>query len=681
MNKITPIIITSLITVFTILGIISTQDLEQINKETIFLTNSSKNEYLNFQKRFSEKKIIIAKKDFPTISIETKNVFKLELQKLKDKCLEICQIIGPNDLPKNMQNLFKLQSPNYLAFILISENNEKFIKDYLSHFSKNSYWGKIGNDLHLIGGPFTKSLLDKYSKSIKETLFPALFIGVFLFLLFLTKSLKSAIALFIPCLSASSLSLFMTKIIFKDSNLIIAVVPLILFVIMLSLVMHVYYTAIEENCLISAIKKKMKPILLMVTTTYVGFLSLALSELAIIREFGILSSSLILISAVITLLWLSQIDKILNFIPKETNESKKFDRVFKDLFHSFFSHRTILIISISSIIVGIFVFSKIPIITNPTEYFPKDSGLKESIDSVAKTVAGPPIIEILIDQKKKLTIKDLRKIELIENKIEKKIKQSSTPLKLLSLNYLVKKANQTYTGVDSIPAMKISYLTVASKIPTNLKEGYPVFKNQYRITILGGAINVHTYEKILSEIDSVLKTEDIIYSYNGLYYHLMTAQKTMINTLFKSFLFSLIVISLLAFITFRKIKVFFIFLIVNIIPVLISFVAMKILNLSFNIATVMTYSISLGLIVDSSFHIIHALDNNYTAEYFYKTVTTPVIQASLILSLAFATFALNGFLPIRQFGICLSIIIFIGMIFDLKILPRLYTNLDKLSDN
>ena len=38
---------------------------------------------------------------------------------------------------------------------------------------------------------------------------------------------------------------------------------------------------------------------------------------------------------------------------------------------------------------------------------------------------------------------------------------------------------------------------------------------------------------------------------------------------------------------------------------------MKIFNLSFNIATVMTYSISLGLIVDSSFHIIEALKEKY----------------------------------------------------------------------
>ena len=100
---------------------------------------------------------------------------------------------------------------------------------------------------------------------------------------------------------------------------------------------------------------------------------------------------------------------------------------------------------------------------------------------------------------------------------------------------------------------------------------------------------------------------------------------------------------------------------------------MYLFGLSFNIATVMTYSISLGLIVDSSFHIIHGLDKeNLNYDFFFKTIILPVFGGSLLLTIAFLMFSLNNFLPIKEFGICLGMIIFIAMTFDLTILPTIY---------
>ncbi|MCF8060419.1 MAG: hypothetical protein K9K67_14045, partial [Bacteriovoracaceae bacterium] len=142
---------------------------------------------------------------------------------------------------------------------------------------------------------------------------------------------------------------------------------------------------------------------------------------------------------------------------------------------------------------------------------------------------------------------------------------------------------------------------------------------------------------------------------------------------------SLILISTLSLLYFKSFKIFFIFLAVNIIPVFASFPLLYLFGLSFNIATVMTYSISLGLIVDSSFHIIHALNKpDLSKSYYIKGVVTPILGASTLLAFCFFLFGLNDFLPIREFGLCLGIVILWGALLDLKVLPALYNRKKEL---
>jgi predicted RND superfamily exporter protein len=70
-------------------------------------------------------------------------------------------------------------------------------------------------------------------------------------------------------------------------------------------------------------------------------------------------------------------------------------------------------------------------------------------------------------------------------------------------------------------------------------------------------------------------------------------------------------------------------MLVNILPVLLSFVFLYLLGLSFNIATVMIYSISLGIVVDSSFHLVHAFyDHKMQKDFYVQTLVLPILFSS-----------------------------------------------------
>jgi predicted RND superfamily exporter protein len=111
---------------------------------------------------------------------------------------------------------------------------------------------------------------------------------------------------------------------------------------------------------------------------------------------------------------------------------------------------------------------------------------------------------------------------------------------------------------------------------------------------------------------------------------------------------------------------------VSLLPVALTFLFMSIFNYSINIATVMTFSISLGLLGDSSFHIIYGKTMRFKnfGEY-HRGVLSPVIGTGLLLFLSFGIFTFNSFLPIKQFGGILSFIMIMGAIVDLYVLPTL----------
>lgn len=658
-----------LMTTLGIGGILYTQDLYQNNKETVFLTKQGIKKYQAFQSEFNEKHYLVIKKEYlEPIDKTIEQSFYDQVLALKDFCEEQCSFITSQNMPQVFLQSFKLKSDRHLAFIAMSSGDDQILKELVIKLKSEAFWNKR---IKILGTPYTNFILDDYSKSIKTYLFPALFIGILISLTLLYKSLWVGLLLFFPCLMSASLSLFLTKFIFVQSNLIISIIPLLMFVINLALVFHLYCTWRECLSFKTVLEQKFRPIYLMVITTVVGFASLYLSDLKAIADFGVLSGVCILLSSALTLLWFKVINDLFSHKLKGSEDNYLNRIQFRS--DRFFSFKVIALISVLGILLGGYYFNKVEVITDANRYFPKETGITQNMQNVSSTVLGLPLIEVII-RNDEINIDKLNEIQRLEKKLAEKLKDYQ--LDYLSLNKLVSKANFVYTKKEELPQIAIAYQSLTNSLPASLNESFPYDKN-YRITIYGMALNVDRYEEIISLINSNFKEQKI--EFNGLFYHLMVAQKEMIRTLIKSFLASLLIIAIIAFLAFKSIRVFFLFLGVNIIPVLISFPIMAWTGLSFNIATVMTYSISLGLIVDSSFHLIHVLaKKDVDKDFYHKTVAIPIVSTSIILILSFLLFGLNPFLPIRQFGLCLSLILTLGLIFDLKILPTLFLNRSNL---
>lgn len=650
--------------IITILFAVYSLDIKQENPETLFLTESGKNSYLQFKDDFNEVQYLIAVHELT--EKETISEVAEKVEKFKTKYSDF-EFIIPDQTKQKLadQMTLKLLGEKHFGFMVIGEKGS--FKNIIQELKDQNVW-------KMTGLPYTNFNLDEYSKDIQDKLFPTMFILAFIMSLLITRNVMGAIFIFVPSLTSALMSLGLLKFWFESMNMVTSIVPLLSFVITLALGFHLYYSVMEFGSFKEALRHKFKPIALMIGTTGIGFGALLTSEIPVIANFGVMVALMVLVSTIFMILFFywgeELIKKYGSFqLFKARSLSEKF-------FENGFSKYMIGFISGVIFTVGLITFPSLEVLTDATRYFPKSSGLKTEMDWVSHNVAGIPLFDILVEARGD-EWETVEKMAKLESEITAKLPKG---MSIISPVAMVKDINLLYSGSQSLPENKFAFFALFSRIPQAMKDSYPL-DNVYRFTVSGEAVNVDEFNQDLELVKSKLRESGIEYKVNGLYYHLMSSQESMINVLFQSFSLSVLLVSVLSFLYFRKLKILFIFALVNTIPVLFSFIFMKIVGFSINIATVMTYSISIGLVVDSSFHIIHNLgEGKNTFGEYVRTTVTPILASTLVFVVSFLIFLRNSFLPIKQFGGILAFILFIGMILDLYFLPTLYLGTSKVKE-
>jgi predicted RND superfamily exporter protein len=639
-------------------------DLRQKNPETIFFTGEGIREYKEFLAKTMEKhSFVIRRKGLD------RERFYLELAAFDEICQDPCEIITQKKLNKSQtkkvasaHDILHLETDDFSAAIVI-DNIDVSAKMILEKMEGMSYW----NDPNLTsfaGMPYTNYLLDKYSLSIQEKLFPIMFIlGLIICYVFIGNVFNALIA-YLPCLFSAGLCLTTLKLMYSTMNMVTSIIPLIVFTVTLSLSFHIYFSYIELRDIKKVFVFKKVPIFLMVFTTYIGFLSLAWAKIAVIKTFGLVCSHMVLLATLFTIVWYWALKEKIKF-PKNAEKSLFRSQFFEKSFPVY----AIVLLSALAIFSAVVIPSKLKIITDATHYFPKETKLREKILEVTATVSGMPIMEVVVDLGSDLDYPGVMRMEELELKL--KLLNLSQKYNYISNNELIRKANEEYSGNFELPKNMPSYLLLRSQLPLSLQESYPI-ERYFRISFLGQPMNVADYQEDLNRIQNIFEGFGSPFQINGIHHNLMKSQQEMINVLTESFLSSALIVFLFSAFFLRTWTANLIFIFVSLLPVALTFLFMYIFNFSINIATVMTFSISLGLLGDSSFHIIYGKTMRFKnfGEY-HRGVLSPVIGTGLLLFLCFGIFSFNSFLPIKQFGGILAFILMMGTIVDLYVLPTL----------
>lgn len=656
------------------------QKVEQKNQEVDFLDNKT---YLRFLGELRENKSL----DTIFWGTNTKflgsvnNSFNKILNRYPDlKIINFYENLKKvnNEINEEIVDPRGLFSPKHQSGLIV-------VPKGLTRHDLNYIFDNLSNHLYLLGNSYTNIELDKISKKIQLFLFPIVFlVGALIFFIF-SRRPSEILIFYLPSVMSCSVPLGLTFLLFGHLTILTNIIPLICFVLNLALGIHLK-AEMKDSDYLQVLKIKMVPLLLTILTTPVGFGSLFFSEFTSISQFGVISFWSIILSSLLTIsfqyLCFSFINNKTNF--KKREYKKEFlilKKIFENLVFSKKNYGDFVcaVLLIIPFILLYFSYSKVNSVTDANSFFSKNSKLKKSLDFFERFEIYPPVMEIRLKRdKEKRVFKEFKGFLKLENDLDINFASENLSVNFNSFgkeisyinhNILFPNDNLKFSLLKSFPSSRWSFDPIFYASKNNLESIF-LGEETYRIFLNSPLIGDNDFFQVVDLVESKLKKHvlevDRDYTFGGIIYHLRLAQNSLIFELVRSFSITLLIVLLITYIYYKNLRFVLILGVINVLPVMTLYFLYWIFGISLHVGTVMCFSLVLGMVVDSSFHIFH---HHLRGELFKPMV--PILQVTVVLVLSFLSFSLFPFSPIQDLGISLGIGLFLGLIYDFMVLPVL----------
>ncbi len=661
----------------TLLLFVWTKDLHQNNKEYLFLNKDLKQNYDQFVKTFGHDdqllieipkeaadndQSLLKKVSSTTTLLETHNIssWTTPLETTRRKLpSEWTQFYIDHPLMD-----FKLATDKSLFLVVQVPDIDD--KEQIALYSDLL---KLPFQTYMAGMGYTNYHLNAMGESIQTKLFPILFVLTLLASFYYYRNWEITFFVFINSLFATMIGLAILKIGYGEANILTTSVPLINFVTTQSLSIHVISGLFTYQGIGLTYKRKLTPMLLMVSSTVVGFFSLITSNIIAVKQFAITSSiSLLVTTAFFMILW----KVVLKNVRFERKEMRPLNLMYAP---KFITRPMVYAFSIICLLLAVYAYPKLTTTVEALYFFPKDHPLVTSFSHIENAIGGTPKLDIIFSKKDQSDFlqSDIINLDKIQDQLTSDLIAEFPKLQFISPASLIKSANYAYTGDKKIPDNEAASNVIFSQVPQSLKSGFSE-SSLYRMTILNPTLPNEAYVKMLGKIENRLKQSGSLYTYNfnGLNYTLMLSQQNLVHSLLISLGLSIILVCLIVGISFRRPKKLVNFIISNTPPITLTIALLYFSGTALNISTIKTFSISFGMIFDSTIHLLYNYKRpNLSPRIFQQAVLNPIYLSSFVTIASFVVFGFHDFLPIKEFGLLLAFLLTLGLFFDVLLLPVL----------
>ena len=635
--------------------------------------------------------------------------------KIKDKYFNQSIETGlSKEEKKNYKNFNKEYEDYKNLYNIRNHQNIDEIRDIIIKYGENA-------KIHLGGIPMIADDMMSYIKSDIVVFGLGVFIFIIATLWFIFRSLKWVVMPLLGCATSVTimiglLGLIGWKVTVISSNF-------IALMLILNMAMNIHLTVrflqlkkefpqlSKSEAIFEASKKMMLPIIYTVLTTICAFLSLVLSGIKPIIDFGWMMTLGLLISLLVTFLLLPSLISLLsteNEIGlKDTEKS-----FITSALGSFAKKNKIIIFGSTFVIivfsvVGIF---KLEVENSFINYFNKDTEIYKGMKKIDEELGGTTPLNIILkfpsntdekkseddefdewDEENNNDNEDKSKYWFTRDKIDKIIKVhdylESLPEvgKVLSFGSILRVAEDL--NDKELQSLEIAVLY--SKIPDEIKKEIispyiSVENDEARISIrikdsMKDLRRDDLIKKINTELNTKLGLEKNEYKLAGV----LILFNNLLQSLFKSQILTLGIvilgIFLMFFILFRNITLSFIGVVPNFIAAFFILGIIGMLGIPLDMMTITIAAITIGIAVDNSIHYIYRFKeefkkiNNYnkTLDRCHSTVGVAILNTSITIVFGFSILVLSNFIPTIYFGVFTGIAMLLAMISVLTLLPNL----------
>jgi len=448
----------------------------------------------------------------------------------------------------------------------------------------------------------------------------------------------------------------------------------------------------NKEAVAHSLHKNFLPILLTSVTTTVGFSTLAISDIVPVATLGIATASGAVLAFIISVLWMPAVLLLLKKPIKGASTEKK---VFKSYgYGDFIVNNDKKIVIVGALIVAVLglglLFVKVD--SNTIKYFDKEVEIRKSSEFTMDNLTGSMSYILIADSGKTDGIKDPEFLRIVEKFYEDyQLKFPTDVRHVSSLLDTIKRYNKIMNQKEVIPESRelvAQYLLLYSMgLPQGMEitDQMDFDQRKLRITVLTNIVDNTKDMKMINfakewwadtPYGMTLTGQTAMYAYMA---------KDVTATLIYSLSLTILIVSIMMLLIFKRLKILWILLLPNLLPVILVIGVMGWLGLTIDMGVAIAGAIIIGVAVDDTIHFLvkyfdarkRGLNMADTFDEVLHYAGRAILFTTIVLALSFSVFAFSTFTPNQNFGVVTAIALILALIIDLLYLPALLHMADK----
>jgi uncharacterized protein len=437
----------------------------------------------------------------------------------------------------------------------------------------------------------------------------------------------------------------------------------------------------------TVLKRVITPCFLTSLTTAVGFISLAVSDIPPIKEFGYVASIGMVFEFMFSFLLLPPLLLLCKPETIYTHQRKDIGMgVFLDRLSTFVQTRARPITVFATLLVlgAVWAASTIRVETNLLEYFKPSSPLRQELSYIEPRLSGVGTVDISVKAGERDALRDPAKLAVIEGLQAFALTLPGVDRTMSFVDFL-KDMNMSFHNEDPdfylIPESRelvSQYLLLYDS--DDLDEFISPEYDQARILIRISQHSSAGQAKLISALRTFIDQQE----HDGLEIRVTGRAVQDVNTIdalvrgqIESLALAAAVITLIMFLALRSFVTGALSLIPNTFPIIINFGIMGVFGIPLNTSTALISVVALGIAVDDTIHFLteynrRRAENLPMPEALRRSIQekgVAISASSLILVIGFSVLLFSSFVPTMSFGGLSAVIMITAWIGDLIILP------------
>ncbi len=530
---------------------------------------------------------------------------------------------------------------------------------------------QVGDDQMLLSGPpVIVAELDRLGGTqANRRFFLSIFLisGVLLYLLLRDARLAAGIVAvtFWTVLATNTV----VKLLGGEMNFILSALPVMVLVFTLSTAVHFlhYYRHCQQHRdpVGEALRKAIRPCFWAMLTTVIGLMSLMISDIAPVRQFGWAASIGAVVSLLAALLFTPA---LVQLWPQALRRESRVPQWAARLGHGILHYRRrIAFLTFGLVVVTAVGLPSLHSKINPVEFLPTGSSIVADLIRVEEELTPAESIEAVVD----FGIRDLPFLEKLNmvREIEREMGRQAGVRHTVSLasffpTVMPDSALETMrilgrasaqAGQNDFVSAGERFWRISARVSGTPDEKYQIYRNLQQLS------------------------QRYPVSFTGLAPLLVHAQRIIFNGFWESFATAFLIITGVMMISLRSVKLALVAMVPNVTPISIVFGLLGWWGMPVDIGMMMTASIALGIAVDGTFHFVMAYRQGLRQHRHAVRATrralfltgAPIFQAALIAGIGMLALACSQFTPTVRFGVLMATLLLVAVLGDLVLLPTL----------